>query len=53
MCLEDKNLQIVDLFLSQLKFDGIDNHSRAIMDILPELFEHELPSLKEYFNSRL
>jgi len=39
--------------LSLLKDDVIDNHSRAISDILADLVELELPRMNEYLESRI
>lgn len=36
-----------------IKDDPIDNHSRAIVDILYQLVETELPGLKDYLKARM
>jgi hypothetical protein len=35
-----------------LKDDTIDNHSAAIVDIIPEILETGIPSIGEYLTSR-
>jgi hypothetical protein len=35
LCLENKNFKAADTLLDNLKAEGIDNHSRAIYDVLP------------------
>jgi hypothetical protein len=36
-----------------MKNDPIDNHGRAIIDIIPKLLELELPAFSDYLNSRV
>ncbi|CDW87954.1 wd-40 repeat protein [Stylonychia lemnae] len=50
---QQQNEQAADVFLSLIKDDDIDNHSRAIVDILPNLVELELPRMGIYLESRI
>lgn len=36
-----------------IKDDPIDNHGRAIIDIIPEILELELPAFNDYLSSRV
>lgn len=39
--------------LTYLSGYGIDHHSRAIVELLPFIFEKDIPSLLDYIDSRL
>lgn len=43
----------MDMLLQYLSGYGIDHHSRAIVEILPVLIEHDLPTFPDYLKSRL
>jgi hypothetical protein len=45
----------MDLLLKYLSASeyGIDHHSRAIVDLLPKIIEHDLPHFVNYLDSRL
>eukprot|EP00347_Sterkiella_histriomuscorum_P016371 403353446 len=53
MCKVAKNEQAADIFLQLLKYDEVDNHSRAICGLIPYMIQMELPSLDDYFKSRI
>ena len=53
LSLENQNMQAVNTFLNYIKDDPIDNHARAIIDILPNILEEELPAFKSYLSARL
>jgi hypothetical protein len=36
-----------------IKDDPIDNHGRAIIDIIPDILELELPAFNDYLTSRI
>jgi hypothetical protein len=36
-----------------MKDDPIDNHGRAIIDIIPDILELELPAFNEYLEARI
>jgi hypothetical protein len=36
-----------------MKDQPIDNHARAIIDILPNILDKELPAFKSYMSGRL
>ncbi len=46
-------MQAVNTFLTHIKDTPIDNHARAIIDILPQILEEELPAFKSYLSARL
>jgi hypothetical protein len=52
-CLKEENFQSMNQMLLLIKDDPIDNHSRAIVDILHSCVEAELPALREYLKSRM
>lgn len=52
-CLNEENYQAINQMLLLIKDDPIDNHSRAIVDILHMLVEAELPALREYLKARM
>lgn len=52
-CLNEENYGAINSMLLLIKDDPIDNHSRAIVDILPKLVEAELPGLREYLKARM
>lgn len=48
-----QDFRSVHVYLTYLQAYGIDHHSRAIADILPEIIESDVPSLVSYLDSRL
>jgi hypothetical protein len=52
-CVEDSDYRTAELFLLYLSKAPLDHHSRDIMEIMPSFIENKLPSLIEYFDSRI
>jgi hypothetical protein len=52
-CFNEENYQAINQMLILIKDDPIDNHSRAIVDLLPRLVEAELPALRDYLKARM
>lgn len=48
-----KDYRTIDVLLKYLSSYGIDHHSRAMIDQLPIMIKHDLPSLLGYIDSRL
>ena len=53
MLKKKKDFKGMDMLLQYLSGYGIDHHSRAIVEILPVLIEHDLPTFPDYLKSRL
>ncbi len=53
MLKKQKDFKGMDMMLQYLQGYGVDHHSRAIVNILPILIEHDLPSFPDYLSSRL
>ena len=53
LCLKNQNLQSLNTFLMLIKDDLIDTHGRAIIDILPDILELELPGFDSYLENRI
>lgn len=52
MTLKAQNLQVLNTMIGFLKEDTIDNHSSAIVDIIPEILETGIPTIGEYLTAR-
>ena len=52
-CLDNKNYKSADILLQTLANTPLDSHARAIVEILPELIEQNLQSMKSYLDARL
>ena len=52
LCMETKNFKIADIILSNLTEEGLDNHGRAIFDVLPDVIRNGLPSIGTYLDAR-
>ena len=50
---KQKDFKGMDMMLQYLSAYGVDHHSRAIVDILPTLIKHDLPTFPDYLESRL
>lgn len=48
---ERKDTKTVNMALEYMRYYGIDHHSRAINDLLPEMME--LPNFVKYLESRM
>jgi hypothetical protein len=53
LCLKNQNLQSLNTFLMLIKDDPIDTHGRAIIEILPDILELELPGFYSYLENRI
>ncbi len=53
ICAENNDYKTINMLLEYLTAYGIDHHSRAIIDQMPGIVEHELPALMSYFDSRM
>lgn len=49
---EKQDFKSVDIMIKYLSGYGVDHHSRAIVEILPEFIEKEIPSIFKYITSR-
>eukprot|EP00347_Sterkiella_histriomuscorum_P021746 403332909 len=53
LCLKQRNFFAIDIFLKMLTGHNFYSHSFNIIDILPNIIKTELPSLKNYLDSRV
>lgn len=53
LCIKNKNYFAIDIFLKMLTRHSFYSHSFNIIDILPSIIRTELPSLKQYLESRV
>lgn len=52
LCLKSKNYKAADIIIQNLIDTPLDSHARGILDILPELVDADIPSLKMYLDGR-
>lgn len=50
---DNKDFWSMNMMLEYLSGYGLDHHSRALVDELPIMIEHDLPSIVSYIGSRL
>ena len=53
ICNETQDSKTAEIFVKNLAKAPLDHHSRVVVDVLPLLFQYTIPSLPEYFDSRL